>query len=270
MVNAVLTRTEFVTWLKNSIGHQYDFDGWYGFQCYDYANAGWSRLFPGTSLSGTYAYRIPYDNQALLNGRATIHKNTPSFLAQAGDMVIFPSSFGGGAGHVAWVVGATLNYIVVIEQNWQNGGYTYGPYQGGTGWETATKRTHPYDPNMIFIRPNFKANKATAAVSRTVKSVAQKRTTWNWKGRFYPDTLIKVRRGAGLNQAIVGQESWLRDKNDWVDITQIKKVDGYWWGRFKYPTNPKAGYFYCAVAKITDKKQRIKNEKSLFGRIKWK
>ena len=100
--------------------------------------------------------------------------------------------------------------------------------------------------------------------------MAQKRTTWNWKGRFYPDTLIKVRRGAGLNQAIVGQESWLRDKNDWVDITQIKKVDGYWWGRFKYPTNPKAGYFYCAVAKITDKKQRIKNEKSLFGRIKWK
>lgn len=30
MVNAVLTKKEFVTWLKNSAGHQYDFDGWYG------------------------------------------------------------------------------------------------------------------------------------------------------------------------------------------------------------------------------------------------
>lgn len=31
MVNAVMTKNEFLVWLNNSIGKQYDFDGWYGY-----------------------------------------------------------------------------------------------------------------------------------------------------------------------------------------------------------------------------------------------
>ncbi|PTG89904.1 CHAP domain-containing protein, partial [Staphylococcus chromogenes] len=42
---AKLTKQEFVNWLKQSEGKQYDMDGWYGFQCFDYANAGWQQLF---------------------------------------------------------------------------------------------------------------------------------------------------------------------------------------------------------------------------------
>ncbi|HJF68554.1 MAG TPA: hypothetical protein K8V85_09615, partial [Staphylococcus kloosii] len=62
----------------------------------------------------------------------------------------------------------------------------------------------------------------------------------------------------------------LNGKNDCVDIISITKKDGYWWGKFKYPTNPKAGYFYCAVARITDAKARIKYEKEMYGTVKWK
>lgn len=122
MVKAVMTKNEFLVWLNNSIGKQYDFDGWYGFQCYDYANAGWAQLFPGTSLQGNYAKDIHTDNQALLKDRAKVYKNTLDFLALPGDMVIFPYTYGDGAGHVGFVVSADLNQLTIVEQNWLGGG----------------------------------------------------------------------------------------------------------------------------------------------------
>lgn len=274
MTTAVLTQKQFLNWLNNSVGRKYDFDLWFGNQCYDYANAGWNALYPDTHLSGQSAKDIAVDNAALLKDRAKVYKNTPSFLAKPCDMVLFPYTYGEGHGHVAWVVSATLYSITVIEQNWLGGGWTFGPEQGGNGWETATKRTHPYDPNMIFIRPNFKANKVTAytaqAAAKVAKVVKGKQTKWNWRGRFTPNTLIKVRRGAGLAASVVDKGSWLNGKNDWVDFDQIEKRDGYWWCRFKYPTNPKAGYFWCAVTKITDPKARIKHEKHMLGTMKYK
>ncbi len=96
-----------------------------------------------------------------------------------------------------------------------------------------------------------------------------KKITWAWKGRFTPNTKIKVRKSPGLKGVIVDKGSWLKDKSDWVDFVSVTKKDGYWWIKFKYPTNPKAGYFYCAVCKITDKTEKIKNEK-YWGKIKWK
>lgn len=66
---------------------------------------------------GISAKNIHTDNAALLRGRATVHHNTASFLAQPGDMVLFNANYGGGHGHVGWVLSATLNYIIVLEQN---------------------------------------------------------------------------------------------------------------------------------------------------------
>ncbi|MEB6292191.1 N-acetylmuramoyl-L-alanine amidase [Mammaliicoccus sciuri] len=97
-----------------------------------------------------------------------------------------------------------------------------------------------------------------------------KKITWDWKGRFTPNTKIKVRKSLGLKGVIVDKGSWLKDKNDWVDFVSVTKKDGYWWIKFKYPTNSKAGYFYCAVCKITDKKERIKHEKAFYGKLTWK
>lgn len=267
VTKAVLTQKQFVAWLKQSIGKKYDFDHYYGYQCYDYANAGWTQLFPTKSLKGLHAKNIHKDNKAMLATRAKVYKNTPDFLAKPGDMVIFPGTYGNGSGHVGWVLSATLNELVVIEQNWLGGGWTSGPEQGGTGWETATKRVHAYDLDMVFIRPHFESNKVKAVAKKAVSKV--KKTKWNWKGRFSPNTTIKVRRSPGLKGSVVDKGSWLYGKNDWVDFVAIGKKDGYWWIKFKYPTNPSAGYFYCAVCKITDKKERIKKEK-FWGSIKWK
>lgn len=189
----------------------------------------------------------------MLKDKATVYKNMLDFLAHPGDMVIFPYTFGDGADHVGYVISATLNQLIILEQNWLGGGWTEGPEQGGTGWETVTKRTHPYDPNMYFIRPNFKV---------------PTKITWNWAGRFTANTTIKVRRAPSLSGEIVDTGSWIY-ANEWVDFVSVTKKDGYWWIKFKYPTNPGAGYFYLAVCKITDKQERIKYEK-YWGSISWK
>lgn len=97
----------------------------------------------------------------------------------------------------------------------------------------------------------------------------KKKITWNWKGRFTASSTIKVRKTAGLKGKEVDKGSWIY-KNQWIDFVSVTKKDGYWWCRFRYPTNPKAGDFYCAIAKITDKEEKLKKEKARFGKIVWK
>ncbi|NHM93511.1 MULTISPECIES: N-acetylmuramoyl-L-alanine amidase [Staphylococcus] len=149
------TLDEAIKWLNNSVGKQYDFDGAYGYQCYDYANA-YFNYTTGLRLSGMYAKNIHTDNASVLNNIATVHENTPNFLPLPGDIVIFNGRYGGGCGHVAIVTQATLNSFEVIEQNWQGGGYV----NGRPGWETATRRWHQYDNPMWFIRLNYAGKKS--------------------------------------------------------------------------------------------------------------
>ncbi len=37
---ARLTKKEFIVFLNSTIGKQYNYDGYAGFQCFDYANIG--------------------------------------------------------------------------------------------------------------------------------------------------------------------------------------------------------------------------------------
>ncbi|XWX34964.1 endolysin [Staphylococcus phage PG-2021_68] len=97
----------------------------------------------------------------------------------------------------------------------------------------------------------------------------KKKITWNWKGKFTASSTIKVRKAPGLKGKVVDKGSWIY-KNQWIEFVSVTKKDGYWWCRFRYPTNPKAGYFYCAIAKITDKEEKLKKEKARFGKIVWK
>lgn len=128
--------------------------------------------------------------------------------------------------------------------------------------------------DMNYLKKNydkFSKELAGAINGKAINGTSggSKKITWNWKGRFTANTTIKVRRKPGLSGAVVDKGSWIY-KNQWVDFVSVTKKDGYWWVKFKYPTNPKAGYFYCAVGKITDPKERIRNEKELFGSIKYK
>lgn len=174
-MTALLTKEEFLKKINESEGTQHNADGWYGFQCFDYANYGWLLLFNG-KLKGQGAKDIPFKND--FKGKAVVHQNTPEFLALPGDLVVWGKNYGAGFGHVAWVVEADLNYITVIEQNWLNGGWTDGVEQPGSGWEKATRRKHAYDFPMWFIRPIFKDSKSkTKQVSAVTQNSSKKKAT---------------------------------------------------------------------------------------------
>lgn len=171
---AKLTKKEFEKWLDQSIGKQYNTDNHYGAQCFDSANAGWIKLF-GHSLKGQGAADIPTANN--FDGEAVIHANTEKFLAKKGDLVVFNRSFGGGYGHVAWVLDATLDYIIVAEQNWEGKGWTDGVVSPGWGPEKVTKRKHSYSFPMWFIRPKFKSENPskTESAKKPSKKPAKKK-----------------------------------------------------------------------------------------------
>ena len=244
-------------YIKKAIGKGIDFDGQYGYQCAD--------------LSVDYMYyitdkkvRMWGNAKDLINndfkGLATVYKNTPSFLAKKGDVFVMGANRGGGYGHTGIVVSATLNTITVIEQNWLGGGATFS--------EVTTKRTHTYDTEMWFIRPKFKSEPKP-------KKSTSKKNTWNWSGKFTAKKNIKVRKSPSLynEKNVVEKGSWIK-KDDWFDFAQLIKVTKgkkkYWMAKFKYPTNPKAGYFYTTLGEVTDKNEKIKKEKKLYGKIKWK
>lgn len=465
------TKKQAHDYLSKLKGKWWDFDGAFGAQCFDLANMYWNYL-TGGRLAGYYAKNIPTSNN--FDGLATVHTNTPNFLPQKGDIVVFHGGYGGGAGHVAIVWSANLNSFVSLDQNWYGGAQNNPP-------EVAQLITHYYDNPMYFIRPNYKATASTVSkvknkVSKPSTSKAKgkkiliaaghglsdpgaigngtnerdfirkyiapnvvkylkqaghsvelyggskqnqnlfadtnygnqlgdtknyglywakqqkfdvivelhldaasasasgghviknayaadsidknidnmlkstvgtirgittrdnllncnvayrlnlnyrlvemgfitnkkdmdylkknydafskelagaingkpiggnsagktstkpqavkkaKQTVWNWKGRFTANQTIKVRRTPGLKGKEVDKNSWIY-KNQWVDVVQIKKQDKYWWGKFKYPTNPSAGYFWMALTPITDKQERIKYEKNMYGKINWK
>ena len=466
------TKKQAHDYMSKLKGKAWDFDLAFGAQCVDLANYYWNYL-TGGRLAGYYAKDIPTANN--FNGLATVHKNTPNFLPQKGDIVVFHGGYGGGAGHVEIVWSANLNTFVGLSQNWYGGAQNNPP-------EVAQLITHTYDNPMYFIRPHYKATaskvskakdkvskpKATKAKGKKILIVSghgysdpgavgngtnerdfirskiapnvvkylkqaghtvelyggskqdqnlytdtaygervgdtknygmywvkqqkfdvvvelhldsagasasgghviisdaypadtidkninnmlkatvgtirgidprndllnanvsgrlninyrlvemgfitnkkdmdylkknydafskelagaingkpiggnsagktptkpqavkkAKQTVWNWKGRFTANTTIKVRKSPGLNGKVVDSGSWIY-KNQWVDVVQIKKQDKYWWGKFKYPTNPGAGYFWMALTPITDKQEKIKKEKKMYGKMKWK
>lgn len=196
----------------------------------------------------------------------TWHANTPNYVPPKGAIGV--ATFGTPSyvkwGHIFIVEKADRNFMTVIEQNWN-----------GEGNLAPRRRVDNYFGCAGFWVPNVNKNpvqKVKAVAKKVAKKATPKKTKWAWKGRFYPNAKkgIRVRRSPSTSGAIVDKGSWLFTKDDWVDFDQLIKANGYWWIRFKYPTNPKAGNFYCAVAKITDVKERIKYEKDLFGKIEFK
>ncbi len=128
---------------------------------------------------------------------------------------------------------------------------------------------------MDYIKKNLQSFTKAIASGINGKPIGgtpagkSKKITWAWKGRFTANTTIKVRKSYGLKAKQVPKSDWIK-KGQWVDFVSVTKYDGYWWAKFKYPTNPKAGYFYSAIGKITHKNEKLKKEKKLYGKIKWK
>ncbi|QYC50964.1 N-acetylmuramoyl-L-alanine amidase [Mammaliicoccus phage vB_MscM-PMS3] len=231
------TQKQVVDYIKSLEGKGWDWDNAYGWQCFDTANYH-ANFAMGMSLAGEGAKDIPYKND--FTGKADLYNNTPEFLAQPGDIVVWTSpTFGGGYGHVASVISATLNTITVIEQNWLGG----GRYMT----EVATKRSHSYDPSMVFIRPKYaKSSTVTESKPTTVKPVTKPKapatvnsssgTKAIVKGKVPPKTLAN------------SKDAYFRAKADKYGVNICKLQNGKY-----YPTGEvyQAGYdqFYIFEVK---------------------
>ena len=170
-MTAQLTKKEAIAYIKTLEGKGWDFDGAFGWQCFDLVNMYWYKLF-GHGLKGEGAADIPNKNN--FKGEATVYNNTESFKAQEGDIGVLNRSYGGGHGHTFIVINGNYdgNYmqLVSLDQNW-NGG-------GRAKTEVAQRIVHNYDFPMWFIRPHYKSesSKKVSAQSAT-KTATKKKTT---------------------------------------------------------------------------------------------
>ena len=85
-------------------------------------------------------------------------------------MVVFGSNYGAGYGHVAWVIEATLDYIIVYEQNWPAVAGRRNRTTRlwlGKSYKTPTRLRFP----MWFIRPNFKSEIAPRSVQSPTQAL---------------------------------------------------------------------------------------------------
>lgn len=162
------TQSQSLKYIKSKIGKGVDFDGQFGYQCMD--------------LVVDYVYYITDKKVRMwgnakdainndFKGLATVHKNTPNFLAKSGDIAVTTT---GEYGHIQVVTSANLSQYTVVEQNWLGGGASYT--------EMATQRTHAYGNDLYFIRPKFK--KETSIVPNKIKPTKLNKG-WAKKGGIY-------------------------------------------------------------------------------------
>lgn len=133
------------------------------------------------------------------------------------------------------------------------------------GFITSTK-------DMNYIKDNLQTftkeiagainGKPIGGTSAGKKKAGQ--TVWKWLGRFTPEIAIKVRTSPSLKGKVISNNVVLFTKVKTIKFNFIVKADGYWWISYTF----KGKTYYSAICKITDKKERIKEEK-YWGILKW-
>ncbi|MHB7915040.1 SH3 domain-containing protein [Staphylococcus haemolyticus] len=181
---ANLTKEEAITYIYSLEGKGWDFDGSYGYQCFDLANMYWYKLF-GHGLKGLGAADIPNAND--FTNEATVYQNTPEFKAEEGDIGIFSRKYGGGYGHVVIVLNGnydgSYNQFLSLDQNWFGGGLSKA--------EVAQRIIHNYDFPMWFIRPKYKTTQTRAIQSATKNNKQTKNTKRKAKKLNYIQDYVK-------------------------------------------------------------------------------
>lgn len=124
-------------WRTNTLGHEYDLDGSYGCQCWDYASLFWRNVgfpagYPLTGING-YAYEC-WTNSRIQNQGNQFDLIYSKESIQQGDIIVLNGNTSNPAGHITFADEGYngTDYIYAIGQN-----------QGGTplpGGGTAVTR----------------------------------------------------------------------------------------------------------------------------------
>lgn len=242
------TQKQVVDYVKSLEGKGWDYDNAYGWQCFDTANYH-ANFAMGMSLAGEGAKDIPYWNN--FEGKADLYNNTMDFLAQPGDIVVWTTpTWGGGYGHVASVIGATLNTITVIEQNYLGGGRSMT--------EVATKRSHSYDNSMVFIRPKY-AKDASAKPTKPTKAKPVKKPVPPTPANNASGTKAIVKGKVPPKTLANSKSAYFRAKADNYGVNVCKLKNGKY-----YPTGEvyQAGYDKFYIFEIKNGWARVYSNKN--------
>jgi len=142
-------------------GRYVDFDGAYGFQCFDLVNK-WSTALGYRPFTGLYASGIYGQPQ----GNYTQIPNSPTAVPQAGDIIVWNNNYGGGYGHTGIATGnGNTSWFESLDQNWPGGSpskVVRHDYNGVIGWLRPNKLSgQPQGEDMIQSGDNYyaRANK---------------------------------------------------------------------------------------------------------------
>ncbi|MDU0266320.1 hypothetical protein RTF36_03810, partial [Mammaliicoccus sciuri] len=97
-----------------------------------------------------------------------------------------------------------------------------------------------------------------------------KKTTWKWSGKATAKkgvSPIAAKKKPGLNELALPSSNNIL-AGQYINFFSVTKKDDYWWAEFEYPTNPKAGRFYCALGPITHKDEKLEKETKLWFDLK--
>lgn len=111
------TQTEAVNWLNSQVGKVLDFDGAWGSQCVDAFNFYYQFLNGRSPYSDGYGVEGAKDLWNVATSRFTKIPDSPSLVPQAGDILIYGQSWGGGYGHVEMVVSVDSKGVTIVGAN---------------------------------------------------------------------------------------------------------------------------------------------------------
>lgn len=131
----------YLEWKTNTLGQEYDVDGSYGCQCWDYASEFWYNVgFPtnypltGPNQSAYECWSVNRDNNISYGGTQYFDLIYNLSDVQQGDVIVLNGTVSNPAGHIAFA-----------DENYDGSGYIWclGQNQGGTplpGGGTAVTR----------------------------------------------------------------------------------------------------------------------------------
>ena len=113
-----MTYNEFVNTYN---GKATDYDGGYGVQCVDLIKLYLDKVFgiKAGAWGNAHAYFDNYNNNTALKNNFNRIANTASFVPIKGDIVVWNTKQGNGAGHIAIATGeGNTSYFYSYDQNW--------------------------------------------------------------------------------------------------------------------------------------------------------
>ena len=161
---ALMTYDEY---FKQNKGKYIDYDGAYGVTCFDLANDYTVKVIGGKPFVGMYAWQI-YENFNSQPSKDLFTRiaNTPSFVPQKGDIIVWSAGLNGEAGHVAVCTGdGNTSWFRSYEQNWDGCG------------ECCTLHDHNYNYILGVLRPKDQSRIKTNSKNTTTTTKNNTTTT---------------------------------------------------------------------------------------------